>query len=80
MIEPHNDFVIPGPLRTDPSGKKKGPVSRFACRIECERLPPYRCFLYAGGFSIDNGKFDSVSLAIYNYNKSVSLCAHIYLY
>ena len=64
MIEPHNDFVIPGTLRSEPSGKRKGPISRFACRIECERLPPYRCFVYAGGFAMENGKYDTVSFMI----------------
>lgn len=45
-----NDFVIPGPLHMNEDGQYTGPISRWACRIECERLPPYRAFIYAGGF------------------------------
>jgi hypothetical protein len=30
-----------------------GLVSRFACRIECERSPPHRLFLYASGYDED---------------------------
>lgn len=29
-------------------------VSRYACRIECEREPPHRCFLYAAGYDANN--------------------------
>ena len=45
-----NDFVLPGVLHVDNEGCATGPVSRWACRIECERLPPFRCLIYAGGF------------------------------
>ena len=45
-----NDFVVPGQIHEEIDGLMKGPVSRHACRILCERLPPYRCFIYAGGF------------------------------
>jgi hypothetical protein len=45
------DYVVKGPLHNDIYGNMCGPVSRLACRIECERLPPYRCFIYAGGFN-----------------------------
>lgn len=47
-----NDFVVRGPLHNDESAfMPTGPVSRFACRIECERFPPFRCFLIAAGFN-----------------------------
>ena len=45
-----NDFVVPGILHVDKEGCTAGPVSRWACRIVCERLPPFRLFVYAGGF------------------------------
>lgn len=45
-----NDFTVPGVLHVDDEGCTTGPVSRYACRIECERLPPFRVFIYAGGF------------------------------
>jgi hypothetical protein len=44
-----NDFTVLGTLHVDDEGSYAGPVSRWACRIECERLAPWRCFLYAGG-------------------------------
>jgi hypothetical protein len=56
LSEPHNDFSIKGPLHSDQFGQQCGPVSRLACRIVCERLPPYRSFLYAGGFTTDKVK------------------------
>jgi hypothetical protein len=34
----------------DNDGNVCGPVSRYAARIVCERLPPYQCYIYAGGF------------------------------
>lgn len=46
-----NDFIVPGPLHLGDDGIYTGPVSRWAVRIECERLPPYRTFIYAGGFN-----------------------------
>lgn len=45
-----NDFVVPGVLHVNDEGCAAGPVSRWACRVECERLPPFRAFIYAGGF------------------------------
>ena len=45
-----NDFIVPGMLHVDDEGCSAGPISRWACRIECERLPPFRCFIYAGAF------------------------------
>lgn len=45
-----NDFVVPGVLHVDDEGCTTGPISRWACRIECERLPPFRSFVYACGF------------------------------
>jgi hypothetical protein len=45
-----NDFVLPGQIHIDEFGNTSGPISRFACRIECERLPPFRCFIFSGGF------------------------------
>ena len=53
LVEPHNDFVVKGPLHYDQGGQQCGPVSRLACRIVCSRLPPFRCFLLVGGFSAD---------------------------
>lgn len=46
-----NDFIIPGQLHLSDDGNYTSPVSRWACRIVCERLPPFRSFIYAGGFS-----------------------------
>lgn len=46
-----NDFIVRGPLHIDHDGVLSGPVSRYACRIECDRLPPYKCRIYAGGFN-----------------------------
>lgn len=45
-----NDFIVPGVLHVDDEGCTTGPISRWACRIECERLPPFRSFIFAGGF------------------------------
>lgn len=45
-----NDFIVPGVLHVDDEGCTTGPVSRWACRVECERLPPFRSFVYACGF------------------------------
>ena len=55
-LSPANDFVVKGPLHFSRSYPctSIGPVSRYACRMECERLPPYRVFLYAAGFNEDN--------------------------
>jgi len=53
LVEPHNDFVVKGPLHYDQGGQQCGPVSRLACRIVCSRLPPFRCYLLVGGFSAD---------------------------
>lgn len=53
LVQPHNDFVIKGPLHYDQGGQQCGPVSRLACRIVCSRVAPFRCFLLAGGFSAD---------------------------
>ena len=52
-----NDFIVPGEVHLDEEGCMAGAVSRWACRIECERLPPFRSFIYAGGFE----KGDKVS-------------------
>lgn len=46
-----NDFVVPGELHYGPDCLPSGPVSRRSCRIVCDRLPPYQCYLFAGGFS-----------------------------
>lgn len=50
---PHstNDFVIPGQLHLGEAGTYTGPVSRWACRIVCERLPPYKSYIYAGAYN-----------------------------
>ena len=51
-----NDWTVKGPLHFSRSYPctSIGPVSRYACRIECERLPPYRVFLFAAGFNEEN--------------------------
>jgi hypothetical protein len=46
-----NDIVVPGQLHLGEDGVYTGPLSRWACRIVCERLPPFRSFIYAGGFN-----------------------------
>lgn len=45
-----NDFMVRGAVHANKEGCAVGPVSRYACRIECERLPPFRAFIKAGGF------------------------------
>jgi len=53
---PGNDIVVRGPLRSRGSAEAgqrpqlTGPVGRHACRLLCERLPPYRTWVFAGGF------------------------------
>lgn len=56
MIVSQNDFVVRGPLHLD-GGVLCGPVSRYACRLSCSRLPPYKCTLYAAGFNQDRDIF-----------------------
>lgn len=46
-----NDYIIPGYLHMGEDGVYTGPVSRWAFRVLSERLPPYRSFLFAGGFN-----------------------------
>ena len=46
-----NDIVLPGYIHLADDGNYTGPLSRWACRIECERVPPFRSFIYAGGFN-----------------------------
>ena len=62
-----NDFVIRGKLHEERVSELVevhgdaavcGPVSRYACRIECERFPPYKCFIYAGGYPKGSKVFD----------------------
>jgi hypothetical protein len=48
-----NDFIVTGMLHVDESGCTAGPLSRYACRIYSERLPPFRSFIFAGGFDYD---------------------------
>lgn len=50
-LQSTNDFIVPGQLHQGEDGSYTGPISRWACRIECERLPPFRCFIFAGGFN-----------------------------
>lgn len=47
-----NDIVIKGKIHESVRvpDTLSGPVSRYACRIKCERSAPFRCFLYAGGY------------------------------
>ncbi|XP_065832666.1 E3 ubiquitin-protein ligase pellino homolog 1-like [Oscarella lobularis] len=48
------DFIvfdmIPNPSRTAEPVRSNSTVSRYACRIVCERDPPYTARLYAAGF------------------------------
>jgi hypothetical protein len=45
-----NDFVVRGYCHEDRSSKKyTGPTGRYACRIVCNRLPPYQSFIFAAG-------------------------------
>ena len=53
MMVEQNDIVIRGPLHRDRNGVLCGPVSRFACRILCQRSPPYTARLFAAGFNGD---------------------------
>lgn len=61
------DFVV-----TDTSGGKEGEdpsiapstISRFACRIVCERNPPYTARIYAAGFDSSKNIFLGVSRLI----------------
>jgi len=57
MIVPQNDFVVRGPLHLDSGGVLCGPVSRYACRLACSRLPPYECKLFAAGFNNEKDIF-----------------------
>jgi hypothetical protein len=50
-IHSTNDWVLPGYIHLGDDGFYCGPLGRWACRIECERTPPYRCFVFAGGFN-----------------------------
>jgi len=67
---PGNDLVVPGPLRRQERSRPTllqigsnsshhtfltSTVSRFGCRVLCERTAPFRTFLFAGGFN-DEGQ------------------------
>ena len=52
-----NDFCLRGPLTVNSSGQQCGPVSRYAARIMCSRLPPYDSYICAAGFSPDRDIF-----------------------
>ena len=49
LEEPFNDFSVKGPLRQTKTLATTSPVSRFACRILCQRHSPYKSFVYASG-------------------------------
>jgi hypothetical protein len=51
MANSTNDFIIPGHLHMGEDGVFTSAVSRWSFRIVCERLPPYRSFIFAGGFN-----------------------------
>ena len=60
------DFVV-----TDTSGEGKecedpsvapSTISRFACRVVCERNPPYTARIYAAGFDSSKNIFLGVSV------------------
>ena len=57
MVVPQNDFVVRGPLHMDANGVLCGPVSRYACRIVCSRLPPFDCYIFAAGFNNERDIF-----------------------
>lgn len=79
MSEPLNDWTLRGPLHGDtqhgrtrgPRGQT-GPVSRFACRIECDRLPPFKCRLFAAGFNADKVRCNRVWVDSSRYDYSNS--------
>jgi hypothetical protein len=50
-IHSTNDFILPGYLHSNEEGIYTGPISRYSFHILCERLPPFRSFIFAGGFN-----------------------------
>lgn len=48
-----NNLIIGGSLHLDKTNRIGSSVSKFACRIVCQRSPPYKCYLYASGFDND---------------------------
>ena len=73
LTDGSNDFVIRGKLHEHRGSELVqvygdpalcGPVSRYACRIECERSAPYRSFIYAGGYPKDCKVFIWLIIAV----------------
>jgi hypothetical protein len=57
-----NDISIPGHVYDDNmlssnNAGNYGSISRYACRIVCEREIPHRCFIYAGGFNLSKVQY-----------------------
>jgi hypothetical protein len=50
-IHSTNDFILPGYLHINEEGIYTGPISRYSFHILCERLSPFRSFIFAGGFN-----------------------------
>ena len=50
LMVKQNDIVVRGPLTSNSKGQFCGPVSRYAARIMCSRLPPYDCYVCSAGF------------------------------
>eukprot|EP01038_Epipyxis_sp_PR26KG_P009504 gene9504-12804_t len=65
------DLDIPGVIHVDESGLIGGPVSRFACRIECSRLAPFKSYIYAG--CLDENKEIFVNKIIKGHRQSVTV-------
>ena len=58
------DFVVLDTIAGDNTGRNKVPrctVSRFACRIVCDRSSPRVVRVYAGGFNSSRNMFLGVS-------------------
>ena len=55
-----NDFCLRGATKIDLQGKVRGCISRHACRIICQRLPPYKVIVKAGGYD-ENGVLNCIS-------------------
>ena len=63
-----NDFIIPGHLHMGEDGIYTSPVSRWAFRILCERLPPFRSFIFSGGFNDAKVAIACAFLLLFSYS------------
>ena len=50
LVSPEIDISLRGPVHVDKNGVVCGPVSRYSCRVLCERMHPFRCFVYSSAF------------------------------